>query len=101
MIVTTVAELSREISQAEAEQRIRDAYEGSSFVGLSPRGIPESRDVRNTNRCDIGVRVHGTHIELFSAIDNLYKGAAGQGVQNMNVRLGLPEHLGLRAHGEF
>ncbi|HKJ86565.1 MAG TPA: N-acetyl-gamma-glutamyl-phosphate reductase [Spirochaetia bacterium] len=101
MIVTTVAELSRDISQDEAEQRIRDAYEGSSFVGLSPRGIPQSRDVRNTNRCDIGVRVHGTHIELFSAIDNLYKGAAGQGVQNMNVRLGLPEHLGLRAHGEF
>ncbi|MFW6288216.1 MAG: N-acetyl-gamma-glutamyl-phosphate reductase [Spirochaetota bacterium] len=101
MIVTTVVELTRDLSQDEAEQRVRDAYEGSSFVGLSPRGIPQSRDVRNTNRCDLGVRVHGTHIELFSAIDNLYKGAAGQGVQNMNVRLGLPEHLGLRAHGEF
>ena len=101
MLVTTVVELEKPVSQAEAERRIRDAYAGSVFVGLSTRGIPQSRDVRNTNRCDIGVRVHDNHVQLFSAVDNLYKGAAGQGVQNMNVRFGLPEHLGLRVHGEF
>lgn len=101
MIVTTVAELSRELTQTEAEERIHDAYAGSPFVGLSPRGIPQSRDVRNTNRCDLGVRVHGGHLQLFSALDNLVKGAAGQGVQNMNVRFGLDEATGLRAHGEF
>lgn len=101
MIVTTVAELTRELTQEEAETRVREAYAGSPFVGLSPRGIPQSRDVRNTNRCDIGVRVHGRHLQLFSALDNLVKGAAGQGVQNMNLRLGFDEAAGLRAHGEF
>lgn len=102
MIVTTVAALRTPLSQKEAEQRVRQAYDGSPFVGLSPRGIPESRDVRNSNRCDIGVRVHeGRQLQLFSAIDNLYKGASGQAVQNMNIRLGLPEDAGLSADGEF
>jgi N-acetyl-gamma-glutamyl-phosphate reductase len=101
MLTTIVAELASPISQGEAENRIRSAYGDSPFVGLSPRGIPQTRDVRNTNRCDLGVVVHGTHLQLFSALDNLYKGAAGQAVQNMNIRFGFPEALGLSAHGEF
>jgi N-acetyl-gamma-glutamyl-phosphate reductase len=32
---------------------------------------------------------------VFSAIDNLWKGAAGQGVQNLNLMLGLDEGMGL------
>lgn len=101
MVATITARLLAPLTQPEAEERVRAAYEGSGFVGLSRRGIPQSRDVRNTNRCDLGVLVHGDHIQLFSAIDNLYKGASGQGVQNMNVRFGLEEATGLRAHGEF
>ncbi|MFP4114572.1 MAG: N-acetyl-gamma-glutamyl-phosphate reductase [Spirochaetota bacterium] len=101
MFTTIVAELTTLITQAEAEERIRSAYRGSAFVALSPRGIPQTRDVRNTNRCDLGVAVHESHVEIFSALDNLWKGAAGQGVQNMNIRLGFAETLGLRAHGEF
>jgi N-acetyl-gamma-glutamyl-phosphate reductase len=31
----------------------------------------------------------------FSAIDNLWKGASGQGIQNLNLMLGLPETEGL------
>jgi N-acetyl-gamma-glutamyl-phosphate reductase len=38
---------------------------------------------------------------LFSAIDNLVKGASGQAVQNMNIRFGLEESAGLRAAGEL
>jgi N-acetyl-gamma-glutamyl-phosphate reductase len=101
MVVTTFAALKKPISQSEAEERIREAYADSPFVGLSARGIPESRDVRNSNRCDIGVRVHDAGLQLFSVIDNLYKGASGQAVQNLNIRLGLAEDAGLAAHGEF
>ena len=32
---------------------------------------------------------------LFSALDNLGKGAAGQAVQNMNLMFGFPQELGL------
>ena len=103
MIVTTVAELSRPMSQQEASDRIAAAYAEEPFVRVSARGTPESRDVRSTNRCDIGVKVLESdgRLMLFSAIDNLYKGAAGQAVQNMNARLGIPETAGLRIHGEF
>ncbi len=101
MIVTTTVRLTEELTQQEAERRLYDAYRDAPFVALSPRGIPESRDVRNTNRCDLGVRVCDGHLQLFSAIDNLYKGASGQAVQNMNIRLGCEQTAGLRVHGEF
>ena len=61
----------------------------------------QTRDVRGTNRCDIAVKVHGDYLQLFSAIDNLVKGAAGQAVQCMNIRRRLPETTGLRLNGEF
>jgi N-acetyl-gamma-glutamyl-phosphate reductase len=38
---------------------------------------------------------------VLSVIDNLGKGAAGQGVQNMNVMLGLPETTGLGMAGMY
>ncbi len=101
MLATTVATLREPLSTETAAEKVRNAYEAGPFVGLSHRPMPETRDVRNTNRCDIAVRVEGTHLYLFSAIDNLYKGAAGQAVQNMNVRLELPETAGLRTVGGF
>ncbi len=51
------------------------------------------RDVRDTNLC----RIHATveprtgRVLVFCAIDNLWKGAAGQAVQNLNLMLGLDE----------
>ena len=101
MFSSTVVALAQRITQDEAQERLRSAYADAPFVGISARGIPQSRDVRNTNRCDLGVRIHEGHLQLFSAVDNLYKGASGQAVQNMNIRLGLEETAGLRVHGEF
>jgi N-acetyl-gamma-glutamyl-phosphate reductase len=51
--------------------------------------------VKNTNFCDIAVNVSGKNVVVFSAIDNLVKGAAGQAVQNMNLMFGLDEKTGL------
>ena len=34
--------------------------------------------------------------KIFSAIDNLVKGASGQAIQNMNLVYGFQEHLGLK-----
>ena len=57
---------------------------------------PRTRDVRDTNRCararDGGRR---RACSSFCAIDNLWKGAAGQAVQDLNLMLGLPETEGL------
>ncbi len=69
-------------------------YEGSFFVRLVD-GSPDINWVKNTNFCDIGAFSDGTRIVVFSAIDNLVKGAAGQAVQNMNLMFGLEETTGL------
>ena len=73
-------------------------YNGAFFVRLVD-GSPDINWVKNTNFCDIGARSNGRHIVVFSAIDNLVKGAAGQAVQNMNLMFGLDETTGLRFAG--
>jgi N-acetyl-gamma-glutamyl-phosphate reductase len=104
MAVSTVVELTREPAAAgpqSVEGILRAAYGASPFITLTGSRIPQTRDVWGSNRCDIGWRVEGRHLMLFSVIDNLVKGASGQAVQNMNVRFGLPETAGLRTGGEM
>ena len=57
-----------------------------------------SGNVLNTNNCEISIcetRVKNKLI-IFSAIDNLVKGASGQAVQNMNLLFNFPEQFGLK-----
>lgn len=98
---TTSCPLSDEADAEAIARSLEQAYGPEPFVGLSARGIPETRDVRGSNRCDIGFHVEGRMLLLFSVIDNLEKGAAGQAVQNMNVRFGLEETAGLGLWGAF
>jgi N-acetyl-gamma-glutamyl-phosphate reductase len=87
---------SRELSKDDVRGLFEDAYAGEPFVEVTdtPPGV---RDVRDTNIC----RIHATvepatgRVLVFSAIDNLWKGAAGQAVQDLNLMLGLPETEGL------
>lgn len=72
----------------------RQYYEGSFFVRMVD-GSPDINWVKNTNFCDIAAHSNGKQIVIFSAIDNLVKGAAGQAVQNMNIMFGLDERTGL------
>ncbi len=69
-------------------------YSDSFFVRFSD-GSPDINWVKNTNFCDIAVHTNGKNVVVFSAIDNLVKGAAGQAVQNMNLMFGLEETTGL------
>jgi N-acetyl-gamma-glutamyl-phosphate reductase len=72
------------------------AYADEPFVELadSPPGM---RDVRETNICRISVhRDERTgRVIVFAAIDNLWKGAASQAVQNLNLMFGLREEEGI------
>ena len=54
---------------------------------------PGVADVRETNFCRIHPRLEwgGERAIVFAAIDNLWKGAASQAVQNLNLMLGLDE----------
>ncbi|MGH3090480.1 MAG: N-acetyl-gamma-glutamyl-phosphate reductase [Rubrobacteraceae bacterium] len=59
--------------------------------------VPHIAHVANTNRARLSAAVDGRagKLLLFSAVDNLLKGASGAAVQNMNLALGHPEELGL------
>ena len=58
---------------------------------------PGVREVRDTNLCRIHAAALGPRrAAIFAAIDNLWKGASGQAVQNLNLLLGFDETEGLR-----
>ncbi len=104
MAVTTVLELPRELPETgpdSLEGIYGESYGQRPFICLTGERVPQTRDVWGSNRCDIGWHREGKHLLLFSAIDNLVKGASGQAVQCMNIRFGLPEAAGLRDAGEL
>ncbi|CAG1772947.1 N-acetyl-gamma-glutamyl-phosphate reductase [uncultured bacterium] len=78
----------------------RLAYANEPFIELVTE-LPSIRDVARRNVVRIAVReargLRQPTLLVFSAIDNLVKGAAGQAIQNANLSLGLPEALGLPA----
>jgi N-acetyl-gamma-glutamyl-phosphate reductase len=80
----------------DLEALYMDAYADEPFVELS-RQPPGVRDVRETNICRISVhRDERTgRVIVFGALDNLWKGAASQAVQNLNLMFGLPEGEGI------
>jgi N-acetyl-gamma-glutamyl-phosphate reductase len=71
------------------------AYADEAFIDLADEP-PGTDDVRETNRCRIHVSAVGGRVVVLAAIDNLWKGAAGQAVQDLNLMLGLPETEGLK-----
>ena len=91
-------ELKQEVSATEARAMFARFYRGSFFIRLVD-GSPDINWVKNTNFCDIGFAARGRQLVVFSAIDNLVKGAAGQAVQNMNLMFGLDEKTGLLLTG--
>jgi N-acetyl-gamma-glutamyl-phosphate reductase len=86
--------VTTEIAEAELRDLYREAYDDEPFIDLVDEP-PGTDDVRETNRCRIQVTVVGGRVIVLAAIDNLWKGAAGQAVQDLNLMLGLPETEGL------
>ena len=85
---------NRDVSDDEVRSLLEDAYRDDPFVEVvdSPPGV---RDVRDTNLCRIHATAVAGTVMVFSAIDNLWKGAAGQAVQDLNLMLGFDETEGL------
>ena len=75
----------------------RRAYENDYFVRVrDDDSIPTTKDVLDSNFCDIATRAIGSTAVVIGCIDNLIKGASGQAVQNMNIMFGLDETLGMK-----
>ena len=86
-------------TDAEAVRRCwRETFAGEPFIRvLEPGRLPATKEVRGTNRVQLAVAEDpaGGVLKVFSALDNITKGASGQAVQNANLMLGLEETAGL------
>jgi N-acetyl-gamma-glutamyl-phosphate reductase len=87
-------ETKANMTNEDLQKIYRKFYENDFFVRVVD-GSPDINWVKNTNFCDIAVHSSGKQTVVFSAIDNLVKGAAGQAVPNMNLMFGLDEKTGL------
>ena len=100
MLVRCEVALTEDVDIDELRTLYRDAYADDPFVELSERsmGRYDLETVTWTNRCRISLDLDGTGRLMISIlIDNLWKGASGQAVQNLNIMHGLPEETGLSA----
>jgi len=86
--------VTADLGGRDALDLYREAYEDEPFIDLTAEP-PGTDDVRETNRCRIHVATVGDRVIVLAVIDNLWKGAAGQAVQDLNLMLGLPETEGL------
>ena len=84
------------LADVDLELLYEQSYENEPFVEVvaAPPGV---REVRETNYCRISVHrdLRTGRALVFSAIDNLWKGAASQAVQNLNLMFGRPEGEGI------
>jgi len=98
ILSTLYVRLSPRASEKSVFQAFEDQYADEPFVRFLPMGsLPSLAGVAYTNFCDIGLWVDSKKrtAVIITAIDNLMKGASGQAVQNMNLRLGIAEDSGL------
>ena len=75
----------------------RQYYKNSFFIRFTGQTVPQIKDVAGTNFCHVGFAYdeRTDNLKLFSVIDNLVKGAAGQAVQNMNIIFNFDQQEGL------
>ena len=87
------------ISGRKIRNELYKFYKKSKFVKILKLNTHlGSGNVLNTNMCQISVcetRIKNKFV-IFSAIDNLVKGASGQAIQNMNLLFNIKENLGLK-----
>ena len=97
ILSTCYANLKQGVGEAEVQSAFEKWYKDEPFIRLMKGALPETRYVRNTNVCAIGWKLdpRTKRVIVLGAIDNLIKGAAGQAVQNMNIRCNLGETTGL------
>jgi len=94
------------VSKGDLWGAYRGRYEDEPFVELVAGGggvyrYPEPKAVAGTNRAEVGFELDpgNERVVVFSAIDNMMKGSAGQAVHAANVALGIEETAGLDFQG--
>jgi N-acetyl-gamma-glutamyl-phosphate reductase len=100
LFTTASVPLTSAVTTARLLDVYREFYAGEPFVRVLDEGErPTTRAVVGSNYCDVTVVAdpRTTRAVCVSAIDNLGKGGAANGVQNLNIMFGWGERTGLEA----
>ena len=92
-------EMHKSVNIMKVFSELKKFHAKNSFVNLKKINTQIGRgNTLHTNFCEISVckTRYRNKIVIFSAIDNLVKGASGQAIQNMNIAYNLKENLGLK-----
>lgn len=95
---TLYATILPEARDIDFQALYENHFKNDRFVDVMPAGShPETRSVRASNMLRIAIHRpdNGDLLVILVVEDNLVKGAAGQGVQCMNIMFGLDEAAGL------
>ncbi len=98
ILATCYATLNKKYTYADIRAAYEKHYGNEHFIRLTKEGVfPETKWVKGSNFVDIGFTVdeRTNRVIVIGALDNLFKGAAGQAVQNMNIIMGIEETTGI------
>mgnify|MGYP001181817861 CR=1 FL=1 len=98
ILSTIYVDLKNNVSAEKIQKCLINFYKTKKFVKIANiNELISTNDVINTNYCKISIhkRINNNKLIILSVIDNLIKGGSGQAVQNMNLKFGFPENLGL------
>lgn len=104
ILSTIYINLNKDCTTEELVELYKDFYKGEYFIRVKKAGeLPETKHVAGSNFVDIGIVAdpRTRRAVVVSALDNIYKGAAGQAVQNMNLMFGLDEKTGIANAGFY
>ncbi|MFC7234855.1 N-acetyl-gamma-glutamyl-phosphate reductase [Halosegnis marinus] len=94
------------VSKGDLWGAYRGSYEDEPFVRMASGGggvyrYPEPKAVAGSNVAEVGFELDRSNrrVVVFSAIDNMMKGSAGQAVHAANIALGIEETAGLEFTG--
>lgn len=106
IFATSFLELPAHLSDGEINGCLEQAYRDEPFVRIPRNRLPEVVAVAGSNYAEVGLTLGpkgdaSRLVTVFSCLDNLVKGGAGQAIQNMNLMLGVPEITTLDAPGAY
>ncbi len=104
ILSTIYVNIENGITEDEIRNFLKEFYRDRPFVKiLEENTLPNVSSVRGTNLCHIGLKLDQRtgRLIIISVIDNLFKGASGQAVQNLNIMAGMEETIGLLFPGIY
>jgi len=106
IFATAFVRVPASVTEARLRELYQRRYADEPFVRLPQQRLPEVVAVSGSPFAEVGFTLGASLgdsriLTVFSALDNLIKGGAGQAVQNLNLMLGVDETTTLGDFGPF